>query len=223
MVDFDNDGYPNIFVTAGTVYPELERFYAKYPARAPRILFRNKGGGYFSELTTVKGSPLSEAPVSRGCAFGDFDNDGDIDVLVINTNETPTLLRNDAPDGNHWIKIKLQGTKSNRSAIGARAFLHYGGKVQAQTLPSQSSYLSANDPPTLRNGRGSHSRSRNSLAIRRCRTPRRLASRATRYYSGRSRNRRSAHLSTKVNRMINAGVAVRFLSNREAVEFTWAQ
>jgi hypothetical protein len=146
MVDFDNDGYPDIFVAAGTVYPELERFYAKYPARAPRIIFRNQGSGHFSELVPESGSPLSEAYVSRGSAFGDFDNDGDMDVLVINTNALPTLLRNDAPDGNHWIKVKLEGTKSNRSAIGARALLHYGGKVQAQTLLSQSSYLSANDP-----------------------------------------------------------------------------
>jgi hypothetical protein len=84
--------------------------------------------------------------VSRGCAFGDFDNDGDIDILVMNQNEHPSLLRNDAPSGNHWLKILLEGTKSNRSAIGARVLVRYGDKVQVQGRFSQSSYLSCNDP-----------------------------------------------------------------------------
>ena len=70
--------------------------------------------------------------MSRGCAFGDFDNDGDLDVLIMNRNEPPSLLRNDAPSGNHWIKVRLEGTKSNRSAIGARVLVRYSGKVQAQ-------------------------------------------------------------------------------------------
>jgi enediyne biosynthesis protein E4 len=79
-------------------------------------------------------------------AFGDFDNDGDIDVLIMNVNEPPSLLRNDAPPGNHWIKVRLEGTKSNRSAIGARVLVRYGGKVQVQEFMSQSSFLSSNDP-----------------------------------------------------------------------------
>jgi hypothetical protein len=84
--------------------------------------------------------------VSRGCAFGDFDNDGDLDILIMNQNEPPTLLRNDAPPGNHWAKIRLHGTKSNRSALGARVTVRSGGKVQVQELMSQSSYVSSNDP-----------------------------------------------------------------------------
>jgi hypothetical protein len=84
--------------------------------------------------------------VSRGCAFGDFDNDGDLDILVMNQNEPPSLFRNDAPPGNRWIKLRLEGTKSNRSAIGARVLVRYGGHVQAQEVMSQSSYLSSNDP-----------------------------------------------------------------------------
>ena len=83
---------------------------------------------------------------SRGCAFGDFDNDGDIDILIVNMNEPPSLLRNDLRGKNHWIKVKLIGTKSNRSAIGTRVVMHYGGKTQAQSVLSQSSYFSANDP-----------------------------------------------------------------------------
>ena len=80
--------------------------------------------------------------MSRGAAFGDFDNDGDMDVLIMNVNEPPSLLRNDAPSGNHWIKVRLEGTKSNRSAIGARVLVRYGGKVQVQdvTEPVQLSF-----------------------------------------------------------------------------------
>jgi len=83
---------------------------------------------------------------SRGCAFGDFDNDGDIDVLTVNLYEPPSLLRNDVSVREHWIKFKLAGTKSNRSAIGARLTVRYAGKVQVRELLSQSSYLSCNDP-----------------------------------------------------------------------------
>jgi enediyne biosynthesis protein E4 len=147
LVDLDNDGYPDIFLVTGTVYPELERVYpAKYPARSPRIVFRNQGDGVFVELGDEAGPAFARRHVSRGCAFGDLDNDGDLDILIMNRNEPPTLLRNDAPAGNHWLKVRLEGTKSNRSAIGARVLVRYAGKVQAQCVTSQSSYLSANDP-----------------------------------------------------------------------------
>ena len=82
---------------------------------------------------------------SRGCAFGDFDNDGDMDILIVNMNEPPSLLRNDLKEKQNWIKVKLEGVKSNRSAIGARVLVHYGNKVQAQAVVSQSSYYSCND------------------------------------------------------------------------------
>ncbi len=83
---------------------------------------------------------------SRGAAFGDFDNDGDMDVLIMNVNEPPTLLRNDAPSGNHWIKLRLEGARSNRSAIGARVVVRYAGKVQVQEVLSGCSFCSSNDP-----------------------------------------------------------------------------
>ena len=146
LLDFDNDGNPDLLVVTGTVYPELERVYAKYPARSPRLLFRNLGNGRFAQLGNEAGTGISDIHTSRGCAFGDFDNDGDLDVLIMNMNEPPSLLRNDAPSGNRWLKLRLEGTKSNRSAIGARVLLRYAGKLQAQELLSQSSYLSANDP-----------------------------------------------------------------------------
>ena len=146
LVDFDNDGYPDILISTGSVYPELDRLSPKYALRTPSILFRNKGDGTFAELTSEAGSGIVARHCGRGLAFGDFDNDGDMDALIMNVNEPPSLLRNDAPAGNHWIKIRLEGVKSNRSAIGARVLVRYGGKVQAQEVLSQSSYLSASDP-----------------------------------------------------------------------------
>src|ERR1700691_784357 len=92
------------------------------------------------------GEGISTPHGSRGCAFGDFDNDGDLDALIIKLNEAALLLRNELDPRQHWIKVKLEGVKSNRSAIGARVLVHYGGKTQAQALVSQSSYYSCNDP-----------------------------------------------------------------------------
>jgi len=146
MFDLDNDGFPDIFFVTGSVYPEVERKLPDYPYRTPRILFRNLGNGRFEELSAEAGPGVTEARSSRGCAFGDFDNDGDIDILIINMNEAPSLLRNDLSGKQNWIKFQLEGVKSNRSAIGARVLVHYGNRVQAQARVSQSSYYSSNDP-----------------------------------------------------------------------------
>jgi hypothetical protein len=146
MVDLDNDGYPDVFFVTGSVYPEVERKLPQYPYKTPRVLFRNLGDGRFEELDSQAGDGITAAHSSRGCAFGDFDNDGDLDVLIVNMNEPPSLLRNDLRGHQNWIKVKLEGVKSNRSAIGARVVAHYGNKVQAQALVSQSSYYSCNDP-----------------------------------------------------------------------------
>jgi hypothetical protein len=145
MVDLDNNGLPDIVVVTGSVYPEVEKKVPEYPYKTPRLVFRNLGNGTFEELIEEAGPGVSAAHSSRGCAFGDFDNDGDMDALVINLNEPPSLLRNDVPGDGHWIKIKLVGVASNRSAIGAYVRVHYGGKVQAQTVLSQSSFYSASD------------------------------------------------------------------------------
>jgi len=146
LLDLDNDGNPDIFLVTGQVYPELEAVNPKYPRRGPRILFRNLGNGTFLEIPAESQPALNARHVSRGCAFGDFDNDGDLDILIMNQNEPPSLLRNDAPPGNRWIKIRLHGTRSNRSAIGARVVVRSGGKAQVQEVMSQSSYVSCNDP-----------------------------------------------------------------------------
>src|SRR4029077_14768554 len=111
----------------------------------PRTIFRNLGNGTFEELISEAGPAISERHSSRGCAFGDFDNDGDLDILIINVNEPPSLLRNDLKGANRCLKIKLVGTKSNRSPIGARVLVAYGKKIQAQKVLSQSSYFPTND------------------------------------------------------------------------------
>ena len=146
IVDLDNDGHPDIFMVTGNVYPEVERKLPQYPNKTPRAVFRNLGNRTFEELGEEAGASVAEAHCSRGCAFGDFDNDGDVDILVVNLNEPPSLLRNDLKTKQNWIKVKLEGVKSNRSAIGARVLVRYGGKVQAQAVLSQSSYYSSNDP-----------------------------------------------------------------------------
>jgi enediyne biosynthesis protein E4 len=145
MVDLDNDGFPDLFVATGSVYPEVEKKVPAYPFRTPRFIFRNLGDGRFEELIDEAGTGISEVHASRGCAFGDFDNDGDIDVLVMNMNEPPSLLRNDVSGGGHWLKVLLIGVHSNRSAIGTRVTARYGNHVQTQEVQAQSSFYSAND------------------------------------------------------------------------------
>lgn len=145
IFDLDNDGYPDLLWVTGSVYPEIEKSLPNYPFKDPRIVFRNLRNGRFEELLDQAGAGIAAPHASRGAAFGDFDNDGDIDVLVMNLNEPPSLLRNDMKGDNRWLKVKLIGTKSNRSAIGARVTAHYGGKTQAQEVLSQASFYSVND------------------------------------------------------------------------------
>jgi hypothetical protein len=145
LEDFDNDGWPDIAVATGHIYPELERRFPDSPYKSPLLLYRNLGRGHFEELFDEAGTAILEPHSSRGIAFGDFDNDGDIDMLVVNLGEPPSLFRNDVAPKNHWIKIRLEGTVSNRSAIGARIELAANGKRQMKELQSQSSFLSCND------------------------------------------------------------------------------
>ncbi|HEY2930323.1 MAG TPA: CRTAC1 family protein [Acidobacteriota bacterium] len=146
IVDLDNDGHPDVFLVTGSVYPEVAAKLPNYPMKTPRVIFRNLGNGRFEELIEAAGPAVAAAHCSRGCAFGDFDNDGDLDVLIINLNEPPSLLRNDLNGRHHWLKVKLVGVKSNRGAIGGRVTARYGGKTQTQEVLSQSSFYSSSDP-----------------------------------------------------------------------------
>jgi hypothetical protein len=145
MHDFDNDGWPDIAYVTGNVYPEVEKHFPQYPHRSPRQVFRNLGNGKFADVSAQSGSGVTTPHSSRGASFGDFDNDGDLDWLVMNMNEPPSLLRNEAAKTNNWLTLKLKGTKSNRTALGARVVVNSGGRKQTQTVSSQSSYYSHDD------------------------------------------------------------------------------
>jgi len=150
LADFDNDGWPDILTATGNVYPEVEKQFKEYPHKSTRLVYQNLHG-HFVDVTAQCGSGITSPHSSRGCAFGDFDNDGDVDVLIMNMNEPPSLLRNEYSTGrnpgrNNFLELKLVGTTSNRSAIGARVRVKTGSHVQAQELSSQSSYYSSNDP-----------------------------------------------------------------------------
>jgi hypothetical protein len=145
IVDLDNDGLPDLFWVTGSVFPEVEQKHPEFPHKTPRVLFRNLGGGRFEELLDAAGPAIAEAHASRGVAFGDLDNDGDLDILIMNINEPPSLLRNDVSGAGHWLKVKLVGTRSNTSAIGAVITAAYGGRRQAQAVLASSGYLSSGD------------------------------------------------------------------------------
>jgi hypothetical protein len=143
--DVDNDGWPDIVFVTGNVYPEVEKHFKQYPHRSPRFVFRNLGNGRFADVSAQSGPGITTPHSSRGCAFGDFDNDGDPDLLVMNMNEPPSLLRNDYAGPNHWLKVKLIGTKSNRTGLGARVVVTAGEHKMSRTVLSQASYYSHDD------------------------------------------------------------------------------
>jgi hypothetical protein len=143
--DFDNDGWTDILIANGHVYAQLagRNLHVKY--RQPRVLYRNLGNGRFEDVSAKAGPAILAENLGRGCAFGDFDNDGDVDVVVNNLDGPPTLLRNDGGGGNGSVLVKCVGTKSNRSAIGARVRVVSGGRSQIREVMSGSSYYSQSD------------------------------------------------------------------------------
>ncbi len=145
FVDFDNDGWLDIFLVNGHVYPEVEKLTteAGYPQR--KVLYQNQRNGSFKDVAEKVGGPLVEPTASRGCAFGDFDNDGDVDVAINPVNDFPVLLRTDSATNNNWISIKLIGVKSNRDGVGARIRVVTDGKTQIDEVRSGGSYYSQND------------------------------------------------------------------------------
>ena len=129
----------------GHIYPEVDRHGLGTSTCSASSCFRTSGTSAFQEITDQVGGALLIEKSSRGAAFGDYDNDGDIDVLVVNLDDRPTLLRNDTVGGGHWITIRLTGTKSNRDGIGASVRVTAGGRTQMSEVRSGGSYLSQND------------------------------------------------------------------------------
>jgi hypothetical protein len=160
FVDLDNDGWNDIVQVSGHVYPEVAQIDAREKYKRARLVYRNLGNGRFEDVSAMSGPGIAAEHSSRGAAFADFDNDGDIDVLVMNMHEGPSLLRNDLHNANRSVAFELQGTKSNRSAIGAVVTIEAGGMKQTQAVLSQSSFLSQNDL-RLHFGLGSAERAEN--------------------------------------------------------------
>jgi len=146
FLDFDNDRWSDIFICNGHVYPEVSETDAESGYRERKVLYRNLGNGKFADVSATAGPGILEKVSGRGCAFGDFDNDGDIDVLVSCVNDLPQLLRCDQSDKRNWLKVKTVGVKSNRSGIGARIYCTtQGGHRQMNEVRSGGSYISQND------------------------------------------------------------------------------
>jgi hypothetical protein len=145
FADLDNDGRRDIFLANGHIYPEVNRWFSHLSYKYRKVIYRNAGKGKFEEISSAAGPGALDERSARGCAFGDFDNDGDIDVVVSNLDDVPSLLRNDLRGSNHWVKIKCAGTLSNRTAIGTRVLVTAGGRTQVDEVQSGSSYLSQND------------------------------------------------------------------------------
>ena len=143
--DYDNDGWLDLMVVNGHVYPQLEKAGLELTYRQRKLVYRNDRNGTFTEVAKDLGSALSAPAVSRGAAFGDLDNDGDIDVVINNLDGPLTVLRNDGGNRNNFLVIDLVGRKSNRSAFGAKVTVTAGDLVQVDERRSGGSYLSQND------------------------------------------------------------------------------
>ena len=146
FMDYDNDGWGDLFMANGHVLDNIERYHADTKYAEPKMMFRNTGRGVFENVSDHLGSDFRSPRVSRGAAIGDFDNDGDLDILINNCGQAPQLLRNDGGNANHWLEIFLIGTKSNRDGVGARVKVTAGDRVLCEQRKGGMSYQSAQDP-----------------------------------------------------------------------------
>ncbi len=145
FLDFDNDSWPDILLVNGHVYPEVDKYKLGSNYREPRILYHNNGNGTFSDISSSAGPGIATAWSGRGLAVGDLWNDGRLSAVISNMNDRESLLVNQVRNGNHWIAIKTEGTRSNRDGIGARITLKVGKRTLVDEVRSGSSYISNSD------------------------------------------------------------------------------
>ena len=145
FLDLDSDGWLDLFLVNGHVYPEVERIKTEAGYKQRKVVYRNLRNGRFADVTEQLGDPVTVPKAGRGAAFADFDNDGDIDIVVNNVNDVPDLYRLDRSGEHHWVGLKLVGVESNRSAIGARLRLVTSEGIQLQEVRGGGSYYSQND------------------------------------------------------------------------------
>jgi hypothetical protein len=145
FVDLDLDGWLDLFLVNGHVYPEVDRLGTEIGYKQRKVVYRNLGNGRFEDVTELLGAPVTTPKAGRGAAFADIDNDGDLDIIVNNVNDRPDLFRTNAATGRNWLIVKLVGRRSNRSAIGARVRAVVGDRVQVQEVRGGGSYYAQND------------------------------------------------------------------------------
>jgi hypothetical protein len=145
FIDYDNDGWRDIFIANGHVLDNISLFHAETAYEETKTLFRNRRGT-FDDVSAQLGPAMLTPRVGRAAAFADFDNDGDMDVLVTNNGQEPQLLRNDGGNRNHWLQVRLVGVRSNRDGIGARVRVTARGFTQVEEAKGGMSYQSAHDP-----------------------------------------------------------------------------
>jgi enediyne biosynthesis protein E4 len=146
FMDYDNDGWRDLFMANGHVLDNIQRYHADVQYEEPKMMFRNQGHGLFENVSQKLGDDFLVPRVSRGAAVADFDNDGDLDILVNNCGQAPQLLRNDGGNANHWLEILLIGTQSNRDGVGTRVKLTAGDLILYDQRKGGMSYQSAQDP-----------------------------------------------------------------------------
>ncbi len=145
FLDLDHDGWLDLFLVNGHVYPEVEQIKTEARYKQRKVVYRNMKTGRFEDITERLGEPVTTPRAGRGAAFGDLDNDGDVDVIVNNVHDVPNLYRLDVGGGTTWAMLKLVGTRSNRNAIGARVTISAGGLTHVHEVRGGGSYYSQND------------------------------------------------------------------------------